>query len=59
MSFSSPRETSDIAARAGLSIATVQSLLGALEIEERVAERERGWIKLKPTDPTVPPPRLN
>lgn len=59
LSFSSPRETSDIAARAGLSIAAVQALLGALEIEERVTERERGWIKIKPKDPNAPPPRLN
>jgi DNA processing protein len=58
MSFTSPRETSDIAARAGLSIAAVQSLLGALEIEERVAERERGWIQVKLKDPNAPPPRL-
>jgi DNA processing protein len=58
LSFSSPRETSDIAARAGLSIAAVQSLLGALEIEERVAERERGWVKVKPNDPSAPPPSL-
>jgi DNA processing protein len=59
LSFSSPRETSDIAARAGLSIAAVQSLLGALEIEERVTERERGWIKVKPKDANQPPPKLN
>ena len=59
LSFSSPREVTDIAARAGLSTAAVQSLLGALEIDELVTERERGWVKRKPTDPGAPPPRLN
>jgi DNA processing protein len=58
LSFSSPRETSDIAARAGLSVAAVQSLLGALQIDERVAERERGWIKLRPKNPNASPARL-
>lgn len=47
MSYSAPRVTSDIAARAGLSVATVQSLLGTLELDSRVAERERGWVRLK------------
>jgi DNA processing protein len=58
ISQSSPREVKDIAARAGLSIAAVQGLLGALEIEERVIERERGWVKTKPKDPNKPPPAL-
>lgn len=58
LSFSAPRQTQDIAARAGLSIAAVQSLLGALEIDGRVAERERGWIKKKPEDPAKPPSSL-
>jgi DNA processing protein len=58
LSFSAPRETSDIAARSGLSIAAVQSLLGALEIDERVTERERGWVKVRPKDPSTPPPSL-
>jgi DNA processing protein len=48
LSVTSPRNTGDIAARAGLSVAAVQSLLGRLELEDRVAERERGWIKLRP-----------
>jgi DNA processing protein len=48
MSFTAPRPASDIAARAGLSVATVQSLLGPLELEGRVSERERGWTKTKP-----------
>jgi DNA processing protein len=59
LSFTSPRPTPDIAARAGLSIAAVQSLLGALELEGRVAERERGWVKKKPEDPSKPQPKLN
>jgi DNA processing protein len=58
ISQTSPREVPDIAARAGLSIAAVQSLLGALEIEELVVERERGWVKKKPKDPNQPPPSL-
>ena len=48
LSVSSPRNTGDIAARAGLSVAAVQSLLGRLELEDRVVERERGWIKIRP-----------
>ncbi|HEY1530829.1 MAG TPA: DNA-processing protein DprA, partial [Galbitalea sp.] len=58
LSFSAPREVRDIAARAGLSTAAVRSLLGALEIDERVTERERGWVKVKPKDPNQPPPAL-
>jgi DNA processing protein len=54
MSFSAPRQTPDIAARAGLSLAAVQSLLGALELEELAVERERGWVKKKPKDPNKP-----
>jgi DNA processing protein len=58
LSLTSGREIKDIAARAGLSLAAVQSLLGALELEELVAERERGWVKVKPKDPNKPPPPL-
>jgi DNA processing protein len=58
ISVTSPRQVQDIAARAGLSIAAVQSLLGALELEEIVTERERGWVKKKPKDPSAPPPPL-
>jgi len=47
MSFTAARTSADIAARAGLSLATVQSLLGRLELEGRVAERERGWVKTR------------
>jgi DNA processing protein len=58
ISVSAPRQVADIAARAGLSIAAVQSLVGALEIEGRVVERERGWLKKRPEDPSKPPPAL-
>jgi DNA processing protein len=47
LSTTSPRTSTDIAARAGLSLATVQSLLGRLELDGRVSERERGWVKVK------------
>jgi DNA processing protein len=53
LSFSAPREVADVAARAGLSVAAVQSLLGAFEIDERVTEKERGWVKLKRRDPSA------
>ena len=46
LSVRSPRAAADIAARAGLSIAVVQSLLGALQLEGEVAERERGWVRV-------------
>jgi DNA processing protein len=45
LSVRSPREAGDVAARAGLSIASVQSILGGLEIEEMASEKERGWVK--------------
>jgi DNA processing protein len=45
LSTRAPRAATDIAARAGLSVAIVQSTLGLLELEDRVVERERGWIR--------------
>ena len=45
LSSRSARTPSDIAARSGMSIAEVQSLLGRLELAGDVAERERGWVK--------------
>jgi DNA processing protein len=45
LSTKSPRTTLDIAARSGLSVAMTQSILGGLELDGRVAERERGWVK--------------
>lgn len=47
MSFTSPRSTPDIAARCGLSVAGVQAILGALELESVVAPREHGWSRLR------------
>ena len=46
LSSRSPRTAADIAARSGLSIAEVQGLLGALELEGEVAVRERGWVRV-------------
>ena len=45
LSSRSPRTAADIAARSGLSIAQVQGLLGTLELEGEVAQRERGWVR--------------
>lgn len=45
LSERSPRRIDDIAGRAGLGIASVQSMLGVLELEGVVAQRERGWVK--------------
>jgi DNA processing protein len=59
LSLSAPRTPTDLAARAGLSVAAVQALLGALELEGRVIERERGWLGKMPEDPNKPPPKLN
>jgi len=50
LSTRTPRAASDLAARSGLSVSVVQALLGALELEGRVVEREGGWAR-------VPPPR--
>lgn len=45
LSTRSPRTAPDIAARSGLSVSTVQSVLGILELEAVAVERERGWVK--------------
>lgn len=45
LSVRSPREISDVAARSGLSLASVRALLGTLELGGAAAERERGWVK--------------
>ncbi|MCU1425015.1 MAG: dprA [Microbacteriaceae bacterium] len=50
LSFRSPRQAVDIAARSGLPLGAVRSLLGMLELEGRTAERERGWVRVKPDD---------
>lgn len=45
LSARSPRTAQDVAARAGLSVATVQAILGAATMDGSVIERERGWVK--------------
>ena len=45
LSTRSPRTVGDVAARAGLSAAEVQSVLGLLELEGRAVRRERGWVR--------------
>lgn len=45
MSTRSARETADIARRSGLSIERVRSLLGLLALDERVAQRDGGWVR--------------
>lgn len=45
LSTRSPRSVLDIAARAGLAVRTVQSVLGALELTDDVVERESGWMR--------------
>ena len=44
LSARSPRSTANVAARAGLSLAQVQSVLGVLELEGHTREREQGWV---------------
>jgi DNA processing protein len=44
LSSRSPRPVDDVAARAGLSVSEVTSVLGVLELDGRAVERERGWI---------------
>jgi DNA processing protein len=44
LSTRSPRTTLDIAARCGLSVVSVQAILGAAALEGSVVERERGWV---------------
>jgi DNA processing protein len=45
MSLRAPRDAADIAARSGLSLTATRALLGGLELDGRVAERERGWVR--------------
>jgi DNA processing protein len=59
LSLRAPRTPTDLAARAGLSVNSVQSLLGALALDGRVVERDRGWLGKIPEDPNKPPPKLN
>ena len=46
ISVRSPRPVADIAARAGLSLDAVRALLGALELDGEVAERQKGWVRV-------------
>jgi len=39
------RTTSEVAERSGLSISSVKSILGVLELDSTVAEREKGWVR--------------
>lgn len=48
LSTRSPRAATDIAARAGLSVASVQAILGAATLEGTVAEHDRGWVRKTP-----------
>jgi DNA processing protein len=47
LSLRAPRTVDDLAARSGLSVAEVQSELGALQVDGGVAERERGWVAFR------------
>lgn len=44
MSTRSPRSLGDLAARAGLAVATVQSVIGLLDLDGVVRQRETGWV---------------
>jgi DNA processing protein len=44
MSTRSPRGSTDIAARSGLSVQAVRGALGSLALEGYVTERESGWV---------------
>ena len=50
LSTRSPRTTTDIAARAGLSISATQGMLGTLQLDGRVRESERGWTLIRTTE---------
>lgn len=47
VSARSQRAATDIAARCGLSLDHVRALLGVLELEGRVREEERGWVRVQ------------
>ena len=46
LSTRAPRRTEDVAARCGLSIGEVQSVLARLELEGNARESERGWTHI-------------
>jgi len=47
LSTRSARTTTDVAARAGLSLSATQSMLGSLQLEGTVRESERGWSRAR------------
>jgi DNA processing protein len=49
LSVRSPRTAADVAARSGLPVDAVQSVLGLLELDARAAERAGGWVFLPPS----------
>jgi DNA processing protein len=48
MSARSPRTSTDLAQRAGFAVGEVQALLGTLELDGLVIERDRGWVVTPP-----------
>ncbi len=50
LSVRSARLVDDIAARSGLSIASVQGVLGAMQLEGSASERSSGWVKVTAAD---------
>lgn len=44
----SPRAAADLAKRSGLSLGGVQALLGQLELDGAVVEKDRGWMPAPP-----------
>jgi len=45
LSTRSPRPVVDVAARSGMSVGEVQSVLGVLELDGLTRETDRGWVK--------------
>ena len=48
LSTRTARTAADLAARSGLSVAAVQASLGALELDSRARESDRGWLQPPP-----------
>lgn len=49
LSARSARPVDDLAARSGLSIAAVQTVLGTMQLEGTATERASGWVKIAAT----------
>lgn len=47
LSLRAPRISDDVARRSGLSVATVQAVLGPLELDSIVRNSERGWVRVR------------